>query len=116
MPFPSAKQKINFDDLDAPEYWCEFKTMSGMKYAEAKDLFGGDDAETDDNYGYVESLLSKMILGWNIPEVEGGEVLPIPAGDPSVVNKIPNVFIQKIVEVISGSDGRNEEENLEGAS
>jgi hypothetical protein len=115
MPFPSAKQKINFDELDAPEYWCEFKTMAGMKYAEAKELFGGDD-DTNDNYGYVESLLSKMILGWNIPEVEGGEVLPIPAVDPTVVNKIPNVFIQKIVEVISGSDGRDEEENLGEAS
>ena len=41
MPFPSAKQKINFDELDAPEYWCEFKTMAGMKYAEATMLARG---------------------------------------------------------------------------
>ena len=110
MPFPSARKKITFDDIDCPEYWWEFKTMTGMKYKEVRELFGNSPDDSPDS-DYVEALLSKVILGWNLPEEDGGEVLPIPSTDPESIQRLPNVVITHLVEQISGSS--NNENNAD---
>ena len=115
MPFPSARKKITFDDIDCPEYWCEFKTMTGMKYKEVRELFGNSPDDSPDS-DYVEALLSKVILGWNLPEEDGGEVLPIPSQDETSAERLPNIVVNFLVEQISGSDGSAETENLESTS
>ena len=115
MPFPASKMKITFDEIDCPEYWCEFKTMSGMKYKEIRELFGTT-SQDDPNEDYILALLKKMILSWNLPAEDGGDVLPIPAQDDDSINKLPNIVIQHLVEKISGTDKAGNEEDLVIAS
>ena len=115
MPFPSVKKKITFDNVECPEYWCEFKTMSGMKYKEVRAMLSGNDPE-DNSIDHVSNLLEATILAWNLPEEDGGEVLPIPATDPTSIEKLPNIIITHLVNEISGSDGSAESENLEQTS
>ena len=115
MPFPSAKKKITFDDVECPEYWCEFKTMARMKYKEVRTMLAGNDPE-DNSIDHVSNLLEATILAWNLPEEDGGEVLPIPSTDPTSIQKLPNIIVTHLVNEISGSDGSAESENLEQTS
>ena len=85
-----------------------------MKYAEVKDLFGNTEEIPDSDY--VETLLGKVIMAWNLPEVEGGEVLPIPATDVQSIHKLPNIIITHLVEQITGTNLRTQTEDLEVTS
>lgn len=115
MPFPASKKKITLEEIDCPEYWCEFKTMTGMKYKDVKRMISENDPD-DDSVDHVTNLLKETILAWNLPEEEGGVVLDIPAHDDTSIGKLPNVVINFLVEQVSGSDGNAETENLDQAS
>lgn len=115
MPFPSARKKITLEEIDCPEYWCEFKTMTGMKYRDVKKMINSTDAN-DDEADHVGNLLKQTILSWNLPEEDGGEVLPIPSQDETSAERLPNIVVNFLVEQISGSDGSAEVENLEPTS
>jgi len=114
MPYPKSKDKITLEAVGCPEYWVEFHLLSGMKFNDVKKFFGDslEDDKTDTEY--INEMLEKMVIDWNLPEEDGGEVLPIPSVDKSSVGKLPNVIVTHLISIMSGTDVEGEEiENLD---
>ena len=81
MPLPKSKIRITLDELNAPEFWVDIRLLQGMKYADVRNIFGEDRDENKDDSAYVEQMMERMIIEWNIPEEEGGPVMPVPSQD-----------------------------------
>ena len=45
MPLPRSKRRITMEAVGSPEYWVEFRVITGMKFDDVKRLFG--DAKED---------------------------------------------------------------------
>lgn len=112
MPLPKSKLRITLEEIDAPEYWVEFHSMSGMKYKDVQRLFGTEVEENKPSNEYVTEMLAKLIIAWNIPEEDGGEPLPIPAVDEESVGKLPNIVITHLIEKMSSTGADVDTTNL----
>ena len=113
MPLPKSKDKSTFEELDAPEYWVEYKIMGGLRFEEAKRLSVPEEDQSDQDY--VETMFTELITGWNIPEVDGGDPMPIPSVDKSSVGNLPNSFVTFIISKITDTP-MGDTENLDGDS
>ena len=97
MPLPKSKIRITLDELNAPEFWVDIRLLQGMKYADVRNIFGEDRDESKDDSAYVEQMMERMIIEWNIPEEEGGPVMPVPSQDIQSVGKLPNTYVNYII-------------------
>ena len=97
MPLPKSKIRITLDELNAPEFWVDIRLLQGMKYADVRNIFGEDRDENKDDSAYVEQMMERMIIEWNIPEEEGGPVMPVPSQDIQSVGKLPNTYVNYII-------------------
>jgi len=97
MPLPKSKIRITLDELDAPEFWVDIRLLQGMKYADVRNIFGEDRDEDKDDSAYVEQMMERMIIEWNIPEEEGGPAMPVPSQDIQSVGKLPNTYVNYII-------------------
>ncbi len=97
MPLPKSKIRIRLDELDAPEFWVDIRLLQGMKYADVRNIFGEDRDEDKDDSAYVEQMMERMIIEWNIPEEEGGPAMPVPSQDIQSVGKLPNTYVNYII-------------------
>ena len=97
MPLPKSKIRITLDELDAPEFWVDIRLLQGMKYADVRNILGEDRDEDKDDSAYVEQMMERMIIEWNIPEEEGGPAMPVPSQDIQSVGKLPNTYVNYII-------------------
>ena len=97
MPLPKSKIRITLDELDAPEFWVDIRLLQGMKYADVRNIFGEDRDEDIDDSAYVEQMMERKIIEWNIPEEEGGPAMPVPSQDIQSVGKLPNTYVNYII-------------------
>ena len=115
MPLPKSKAKITLEEIGAPEYWVEFHLLQGMKFKDVKSLFGNEVDEDKSDEEYVEDMMSKLVIDWNLPEEDGGPVLPLPSKDIQSVGKLPNSVVTYLIGQMSSSrevpDTTNLEEN-----
>ena len=102
MPLPKARDRTNLADVGAEEFYVEWKTMGGLPYKEMREMFGNDEPEGEDS---VKTMFERLILDWNIPEVDGGEPLPLPAEDINSVDKLPAAFVNFIASKMAESAG-----------
>ena len=111
MPLPKSKERITLEEVNAPEFFVEWKILGGLPYREVQALFANDD---ENDMEAVANMFSRLIINWNIPEVEGGEILPLPSQDKSSVGKLPalvvNFMSMKIAE--SANLERGDESDL----
>ena len=113
MPLPKSKLRMTLEEIDAPESWVEFHSMSGMKYKDVQRLFGTEVEENKPSNEYGTEMLAKLIIAWNIPEEDGGEPLPIPAVDEESVGKLPNIVITHLIEKMSSTGADVDTTNLD---
>ena len=97
MPLPKSKTRITLSEVGSPEYWVDIRLLQGMKYSDVKILFGDERDLTRPDSEYVEDMFEKMVIEWNIPEEEGGPIMPVPAQDMQSVGKLPNTFVNFII-------------------
>lgn len=102
MPLPKSKTRITLSDVGSPEYWVDIHLLQGMKYSDVKTLFGSERDLNKPEEEYVEDMFEKMVIEWNIPEEEGGPVMPVPSKDIQSVGKLPNTFVNHIISSMTG--------------
>ena len=115
MPLPRSKRRITMEAVGSPEYWVEFRVITGMKFDDVKRLFGAakEDAPPDE---YIYDLFKNLVIDWNLPEEEGGEVMPLPREQSSSVGKLPNSYVSYLVQEMSEDTGVPDTENLDEIS
>ena len=116
MPYPKSKERITLDDIDAPEYWVEYHLIAGMKFKDVKRLFEDKVDEDKSDQEYIEDMMNHMVIDWNLPEEEGGPILPLPSQDIQSVGKLPNVVVTYLIGRMSGQTNVPDTENLDEIS
>ncbi len=99
MPLPELTKKITLDKVGAPEFWVEFRRIPAMTYQELMD-FNAFGRATIPDEERVMKRFSMLILGWNIPDRETGDVLPLPSEEKETVLKLPAIFSDHIATAI----------------
>lgn len=112
MPLPKSKNRITLEEVGAPEYWVEFHLLAGMKFKDVKTLFGNNPDEDKTDEQYIEDMMEKLVIKWNLPEEDGGPVLPLPSKDISSVGKLPNSIVTYLVTEMAGVGEVPDTENL----
>lgn len=99
MPLPPKEITVTLDMMDCPELWFTFRTMTSLKYQENLDIFTLKENDTDDDR--IKKLMEFLIVDWNIPEDEGGPVLPLPKDDVDSCFKLNTIIVDIITQAIS---------------
>ena len=117
MPLPKSSKRITLEEVGAPEYWVEFHLISGLRFKDVKALFGSDYDDSKTDQEHIEDLLVKLVKAWNLPEEDGGPVMPIPSQDITSIGKLPNSIVTLLVSEMSEvQDEIPDTENLEEVS
>ena len=109
MPLPKARDKVNLKEVGAEEFYIEFKLLQGLAYAEVREMWAENE---DDDYERLKDMFAKLITDWNIPEVDGGDPLPIPSKSRNVVDKLPLSYVNFISTQLSADDSLEVTSNL----
>ena len=102
MPLPKSRERTDLAEVGAEEFYVEWRTMGGLPYKDMREMYGEGESDDEDS---VKSMFQKLIIDWNIPEVDGGEPLPIPSENPDSVDKLPTSFVNFIASKMAESSG-----------
>ena len=101
MPLPKSSKRENLKSIGAEELWVEVRLMSGMPYKLVRELLGDGIDENVDEYEKMKSLVEALIVDWNIPAEDGGEVLPLPSVNRNVLDDLPLAVVNFISGLVS---------------
>jgi hypothetical protein len=80
----------NFEEIGEPDIWFRFRTPQNMPWEENEEFLAGlrslsNRTGEENDKGLANAHLKRVVVDWNIPDVETDERLPIPSETEEII-------------------------------
>lgn len=101
MPYKRPHIKVDLGEVGQDGYWFEIEDPRWLSKAQSEEKYGA--IADDEERGRM--LICQSITAWNLEDATTGEVLPVPQGEATAMDRLPGVIARfvadKVMEVFA---------------